>query len=71
MKKPTGYTIFEGKSPITGDDIIAVITLKSTNIKTGNMASMSCHRLKPPNKAKMKAFAVCVLIDITLVVLAT
>ena len=40
MKKPTGYTIFEGKSPITGDDIIAVITLKSTNIKTGNMASM-------------------------------
>lgn len=40
MKKPTGYTIFEGKSPITGDDIIAVITLKSSNIKTGNMASM-------------------------------
>lgn len=40
MKKPTGYTIFEGKSPITGDDIIAVITLKSTNVKTGNMASM-------------------------------
>ena len=40
MKKVTGYTIFEGKSPITGDDIIAVITLKSTNIKTGNMASM-------------------------------
>ena len=40
MKKVTGYTIFEGKSPITGDDIIAVITLRSTNIKTGNMASM-------------------------------
>ena len=40
MKKVTGYTIFEGKSPITGDDIIAVITLKSTKIKTGNMASM-------------------------------
>jgi hypothetical protein len=40
MKKVTGYTIFEGKSPITGDDIIAVITLKSTNVKTGNMASM-------------------------------
>lgn len=40
MKKPTGYTIFEGKSPITGDDIVAIITLKSSNIKTGNMASM-------------------------------
>jgi len=40
MKKVTGYTIYEGKSPITGDDIIAVITLKSTNVKTGNMASM-------------------------------
>ena len=40
MAKAKGYTIFEGKSPINGEEIIAIITLKSNNIKTGNMASM-------------------------------
>ena len=39
-QKIKGYTIFEGKSPINGEEIIAVITLESKNIKTGNMASM-------------------------------
>lgn len=40
MDKPKGYTIFEGKSPINGEEIIAIITLNSNNIKTGDMASM-------------------------------
>jgi hypothetical protein len=38
--KETGYTIYDGISPITGDEIIAVITLNSDNIKTGDMPSM-------------------------------
>ena len=40
MKKATGYIIYEGKSQINGDNIVAIVTMKSTNAKTGNMASM-------------------------------
>jgi len=60
--KPKGYTIFEGKSPLNGDDIIVVMTLKSTNIKTGNMASMwIMHRdIKPTDASKQgKDESVC------------
>ena len=62
MRKVTGYTIFEGKSPITGEDIIAVITLKSNNVKTGNMASMwIMHKdISPTEASKLgKDEAVC------------
>jgi hypothetical protein len=38
--KPKGYVIYEGKSEINGAPIVAIVTMKSTNIKTGNMASM-------------------------------
>ena len=40
MKKPSGYIIYEGKSQLNGDNIVAIVTMTSTNIKTGNMASM-------------------------------
>ena len=40
MKKATGYIIYEGKSQINGDNIVAIVTMKSNNAKTGNMASM-------------------------------
>jgi hypothetical protein len=40
MSKVTGYVIYEGKSEINGKNIVAVITLNSSNIKTGDMASM-------------------------------
>ena len=61
-QKINGYTIFEGKSPINGDDIIAVITLQSNNIKTGNMASMwIMHKdIRPTEASKQgKDEAVC------------
>jgi len=40
MKKASGYIVYEGKSQINGDNIVAIVTMKSTNAKTGNMASM-------------------------------
>ena len=40
MKKPNGYIIYEGKSQLNGENIVAIVTMNSTNIKTGNMASM-------------------------------
>jgi hypothetical protein len=40
MSKVTGYVIYEGKSELTVKNIVAVITLNSSNIKTGDMASM-------------------------------
>ena len=40
MKKPSGYIIYEGKSQLNGENIVAIVTMKSDNIKTGNMASM-------------------------------
>ena len=60
--KPNGYTIYEGKSPLNGDDIIVVMTLKSSNVKTGNMASMwILHKdIKPTEASKQgKDEAVC------------
>jgi hypothetical protein len=33
MSKVTGYVIYEGKSEINGKNIVAVITLNSSNIK--------------------------------------
>jgi len=39
-KKVNGYVIYEGKSQLNGDNIVAIITLKSSNVKTGNMANM-------------------------------
>jgi len=39
-KKVNGYVIYEGASQINGDNIVAIVTLESNNIKTGNMASM-------------------------------
>jgi hypothetical protein len=40
MKKASGYIVYEGKSEINGENIVAIVTMKSTNVKTGNMASM-------------------------------
>ena len=40
MKKPNGYIIYEGKSQLNGGNIVAIVTMNSKNIKTGNMASM-------------------------------
>jgi hypothetical protein len=39
-KKPTGYIVYEGTSVLNGEPIVAVITTKSANIKTGNMAQL-------------------------------
>ena len=39
-KKVSGYVIYEGASRINGKNIVAVVTMESSNIKTGNMASM-------------------------------
>lgn len=35
-----GYVLYEGKSLINGDDIVAVATLESRNEKTGNMVQL-------------------------------
>mgnify|MGYP003632303471 FL=1 len=40
MSKARGYVIYEGKSQLNGENIVAIVTMNSTNIKTGNMASM-------------------------------
>ena len=40
MSKPNGYIIYEGKSQLNGGNIVAIVTMNSKNIKTGNMASM-------------------------------
>jgi len=40
LKQPKGYVIYQGKSEINGGNIVAVITMNSKNIKTGDMASM-------------------------------
>ena len=52
MNKFKGYVIYEGKSEINGGNIVAIITLNSRNIKTGNMASMWILNADlPPTKA--------------------
>lgn len=38
--KVSGYVVYEGKSRINGKNIVAIVTMESKNIKTGNMASM-------------------------------
>lgn len=38
--KVNGYIVYEGKSQIDGNNIVAIVTMESKNIKTGNMASM-------------------------------
>lgn len=51
-KQVNGYVIYEGKSQLNGDNIIAIVTLNSNNIKTGNMASMWIMNADtPPTKA--------------------
>ena len=37
MTKPTGFVIYEGPSLLTGEPIVAICTLESSNDKTGNM----------------------------------
>jgi len=39
-KTPTGYVIYKGPSQLNGKEIVAIVTMKSTNIKTGNMAQL-------------------------------
>jgi len=39
-KKPTGYIIYEGVSQLNGEPIVGIITMKSANVKTGNMAQL-------------------------------
>ena len=36
-RKPSGYVLWEGDSPIDGAPIVAIATTKSSNAKTGNM----------------------------------
>ena len=40
MAKPKGYIIDKGASPIDGQPYVAILTLESTNRKTGNMAQV-------------------------------
>ena len=39
-EKINGYVVYEGKSRINGKNIVAIVTMESSNVKTGNMASM-------------------------------
>jgi len=39
-KKVTGYVLFEGQSNIDGSNIVGILTLKTANIKTGQMAQL-------------------------------
>ena len=40
MSKIKGYVLYEGPSAINGENIAAILTLESTNKKTGNMAQL-------------------------------
>lgn len=40
MSKVKGYVLYEGPSAINGEDIAAILTLESTNKKTGKMAQL-------------------------------
>lgn len=40
MKTPLGFIIEEGTSPLDGKPFVAILTLKSSNRKTGNMAQV-------------------------------
>lgn len=39
-RKPTGYVVWEGPSPYDGAPIVAIVTLKTSNRKTGQMAQL-------------------------------
>ena len=39
-KKANGYVLFEGQSKIDGTNIVAILTLKTANVKTGQMAQL-------------------------------
>jgi len=53
-KKANGYVIYQGPSMLNGKPIVAIITLKSANSKTGNMASMwIINSEEAPTKAKV------------------
>jgi len=40
MLKPKGYVIYEGKSELTNDNIVGIITMQSTNRKVGNIPNL-------------------------------
>ena len=40
MSKVKGYVLYEGPSAINGEPIVAILTLNSSNVKTGNMAQL-------------------------------
>ncbi len=40
MSKVKGYVLYEGPSAINGENIAAILTLNSSNVKTGNMAQL-------------------------------
>ncbi len=53
MSKTKGYVLYEGPSAINGDPIVAILTLNSTNKKTGNMAQLwILHKDIPPHIAQ-------------------
>lgn len=49
MSKPKGYIIDRGLSPIDGQPYVAILTLESSNRKTGNMAQVwiLCEDINP------------------------
>jgi len=49
MANPTGFVIDRGLSPIDGQPYVAILTLESTNRKTGNMAQVYilCENVNP------------------------
>ncbi len=51
MSKPTGYVLWRGLSPINRAPIVAILTIKSTNRKTGPMAQVwiLCEESDPVN----------------------
>jgi len=55
-KQPTGYVVYEGASALTGDPIVAIVTLKSVNAKTGNMSQLWIIRsdMNPVEASKAK-----------------
>jgi hypothetical protein len=60
--KEKGYVLYKGPSRIDGEEIVAILTLKSENIKTGNMAQLWIMREDtPPHIAKKqgKDVSVC------------
>ena len=60
--KEKGYVLYKGPSRIDGETIVAILTLQSTNIKTGNMAQLWIMREDtPPHIAKKqgKDISVC------------